>query len=323
MSEFDGIIGHLENIDWPWAAAGGVVKTMSDVEAMAQTAVGWVEDGSQTLAGRLGNATDPEHPELGEQFDVYHHNPVTGESGNSIGMKGKPADEWLAEIPEKVLICAKHGKKFVQNVAPVSDNPEAESRELVARAYEARADAVLLNAGCPNVVTEDGGRHELLSRNPLALAKVLFGLQDITRKYKPIFLRISPQLSHAAMRDIIWSVRYSGVVSAVFTPNTWPDFMPTDQKGQPVPLGYMKGTGGLSGPAVAGRAAEQTVWAVDHLTGSKVDVVSSAGIMTGQELSRRRKLGAVAGAGTTFYYESADWRWDTRRLLESFVSIAQ
>ena len=62
-------------------------------------------------------------------------------------------------------------------------------------------------------------------------------------------------------------------------------------------------------------AAEQTHWAANALHDSGIDVVSSGGIMTSRELKRRLDLGAVAGAGTTFFYQSPDWRYDTDRLL--------
>ena len=135
MSEFNGRIGHLEGIESPWANAGGVAKTVDDVEHLAKTGIGWIEDGSQTLEGRLGNAYNPEHPELGPIRKVYHHDPKTGRTFNSFGMPGKNIDVWSGAIPEKVKIAESHGKKFVQNVAPVSDSPAAESEILVRTAY--------------------------------------------------------------------------------------------------------------------------------------------------------------------------------------------
>ncbi|MDZ7786120.1 MAG: hypothetical protein U5L95_03300 [Candidatus Saccharibacteria bacterium] len=53
---FKGEIGHLEGFESPFANAGGVVKTMHDVEIMANTGVAYIEDGSQPLLPRLGNA---------------------------------------------------------------------------------------------------------------------------------------------------------------------------------------------------------------------------------------------------------------------------
>lgn len=319
MIEFSGKVGHLEDVGWPWANAGGVVKTVMDTEAMAQTGVGWIEDGSHTLLPRLGYAVDPEHPELGAQRTVYTHNPITGETGNCLGMPGAGMDILEKEIPEKVNIAESHHKKYVLNVAPVSGEPIKETQELVSRAYSANAHAVLVNGGCPNVVTEDGGRHELLSRNPKKLGEVLYGLSPIVEKFSPVFLRISPQESYAQAKLIFEVIKNSGVVSAVFLPNTWPSYRPLDEQGEPI-LEVSLGAGGKSGPATAEESTEQTVWAIELLKGSKIDVVSSSGIKDSSELRKRLGIGAVAGAGTTFYYESEDgWIDDTDKLLSELA----
>lgn len=320
MAEFYGRIGHLEGIESPWSNAGGVVKTVEDTEIMARTGAGTVEDGSQTLLGRLGNAVDPEHPELGAVRTVYTHNSETGETGNSLGMPGKGMDVAELEIPEKVAICEAYNKKFIENVAPVSQSPAIESFELVSRAYAAGAHAVLLNAGCPNVVTADGGRHELLSRDPRALSKVLLGLQPVTERYAPIFLRISPQETYEDMKRVCAVIRNSGVVSAVYLPNTWPGFIPVDTTGKPI-LEVPGGAGGKSGPATAGMSAEQADWATFLLKNTNIDVVRSSGIMNAAELKEALAGGAVAGAGTTFYYESVNgWADDTGRLLSDLAA---
>lgn len=320
MIDFDGRIGHLEGIESPWANAGGVAKTLEENLSLAQTGIGWIEDGSQTADGRLGNAVDPEHPELGPTRKVYTHNAETGETGNSLGMPGNPIDIWASEIPEKVQIAETHGKAFVQNVAPVSNNPTSESMRLVERAYREGAHAVILNGGCPNIFSEDGGRHEILSRNPEEFYVVLAGLRQIVDRYHPIFVRISPQATRNAMKSIMEVVIASGVVSAVFTPNTWPGYVPKDKHGNPI-LEVPGGAGGLSGPAVAHDADVQTRWAAEYLSGTKIDVVSSAGITTAAELKKRLRFGnVVAGAGTTFFYESKNgWADETSKLLHDLA----
>ncbi|CAN5641398.1 hypothetical protein BH23PAT2_BH23PAT2_07250 [soil metagenome] len=309
---FDGRVGHFEDIDWPWANAGGVVKSIEDVEVMANTSVGWVEAGSYTLEPRLGNAWNEET----QQADkiVYHHNSETGETGNSLGMPNKGMDIVEKEIPVMTRIANNAGSKLVVNVAPVSEKPLEESVELVRRAYEAGAHSVILNAGCPNVVTPGGGRHELLSRNKEAFTNVLAGLAAAALP-KPIWVRISPQETYASGRGIFKAMIYSGIVSAVLTPNTWPGFKPVDEAGTTV-LNVAGNVGGKSGPATTAQSRLQTVWARYALRGSKIDVISSSGIMNGEELAIRLRLGAVAGAGSTFYYEAQEpWQIATRRLL--------
>jgi dihydroorotate dehydrogenase len=308
MIEFDGRIGHLEYVESPWANAGGVVKTLEDVELMARTGVGMIEAGSYTLAERLGNGPNGE--------TVYYHDPVKGETYNSLGMPNKGMDKVETEIPEMVRIAHAYNKKLVVNVAPVSNQPEKESLELVRRAYDAGADAVILNAGCPNVVTEDGGRHEILSRSPTKLLHVLDALVAIDRS---IFVRLSPQYTGHDTARICGVIKRSRVVSAVLTPNTWPGHQPKNANGEPI-LQVPGGIGGKSGPAMSEDALYQTAWVVQALKGSGIDTISSSSVMNGKELARRMQLGAVAGAGTTFFYESQNgWQDDTNRLLSELA----
>jgi hypothetical protein len=69
---------------------------------------------------------------------------------------------------------------------------------------------------------------------------------------------------------------------------------------------------------MANHAAAETR-AAHFINGSGVDVVSSSGIMDGNELRYRiSSTGATAGAGTTFFYESGDWEHDVDKLLWEF-----
>jgi dihydroorotate dehydrogenase len=312
--EYD--IGHL-TVDSPFGNAGGVVKRVEDVEKMAHTGVGWIEAGSYTLEPRDGNGANGEV--------VYHHNEQTGETFNSLGMPNKGIDAVALEIPDMAQVARRFNKPLIINVAPVTENPVDESIELVRRSYEAGADAVLLNAGCPNVVTEDGGRHEILSHNVGALELVLQGLsaQFVTDKIRPIFIRTSPTIAVKGVgrqrgADIMNVIRESDIVGAVFTPNTWPGHVPLDEDEKPI-LEVPGGVGGKSGPATAQDASQETLLATYCMRRSEIDVVSSGGITTGKELAHRKFYGdAAVGAATTFFYESGDWEHDVDKLLWEF-----
>lgn len=305
-------LGHLE-VDSPFGNAGGVVKSVEDVEVMARTGVGWIEAGSYTLEPLPGNALNPETG----QYDrtVYHHDPESGETYNSLGMPNKGFDAVEKEIPDMAAIAHGYGKPLVVNVAPVSADPAAEAKELVARAYEAGADTVLLNGGCPNVITADGGRHEILSRDPLALYKTLEALRPVVAKYQKVFVRVSPQDTARHTILAVQAIKAAGTASVISTPNTWPGHKPVDNNGVPL-LGVPGNIGGKSGPATAEDAYTQTVWFASK---SLLDVISSGGITHGKELHRRlawrRNGNVVAGAGTTFFYESGDWRHDVDKLI--------
>ena len=306
--EFSGSIGHLDNIESPWGNAGGVVKTVEEAALMARTGVGWIEAGSYTLEPRAGNGA---HGEV-----VYVHDAETGETYNALGMPNKGMDEVEKDIPEMARAAHRNHKRLVVNVAPVTHQPTVEAVELVERAYRAGADAVLLNAGCPNVISAQGEHHQILSYNLTALDLTLRSLKKtVDHHRRPIFLRLSPYDSAISMQPAYQVVAMSGVVSAVFTPNTWSGQQPTGNQ-----LDVPGGKGGKSGPAMAAEALHQTSMAANYLRNTPIDVVSSSGIINGRELLARLNLGAVAGCGTTFYYESMDWRRDTDELLEELAA---
>jgi dihydroorotate dehydrogenase len=317
MADFRGTIGHIEGIESPWGNAGGVVKSIEEVEMMSKTGVGWVEDGSETLLGRLGNGWNAET----EQRDKkdWDYNPETGEMHNSLGMPGKGMDAEEKIIPEKKKIANAYGKPLLVNVAPVTAKPAEESLDLIKRAYAAGADGVILNAGCPNVYDEEGNPHEVLSKSPVDFGRVLFYLADAGLS-KPIWVRISPQESLANMMLISNPVKLSGIVSAILTPNTWMVPMPVKPNGENL-LEVNVPRVGKSGPAMAEEATKETAWAVSALRGSGIDVISSSSIKNANELKRRLSVGAVAGAGTTFFYTSENgWQYDTDRLLSDLAA---
>lgn len=322
-------IGHLV-VESPFGNAGGVVKTVEDVEAMAKAGVGWVEAGSYTLEPRRGNAWNEETGQYDKR--VYCHNPDTGETFNSFGMPNKGMDEVARDMPEMVRTAHAFGKPLVVNVAPVSEAPVEESVELVRRAYEAGADAVLLNAGCPNVVTAGGGRKEILSHNPRRLYEVLEAIGSIAGThalFPKVFVRTSPVDSQEQALQVVRAMEAANNVGAVFTPNTWPNHVPLAPDGTRI-LDVPGGAGGLSGPATKDAAREQTYW---FALQSLFNVVSSGGIDNGYELHSRlyvpgqRVLGravhaAVAGAGTTLFYESEDWQESVDKLLREFAAAS-
>jgi dihydroorotate dehydrogenase len=300
---FEGNLAHLE-IESPWGNAGGVAKTIEEVNHIAHSGVGWIEAGSYTLEARKGNAFSEETGEYSN--NVYYHSSGSGETFNSLGMPNKGMDQVEKEIPEMNKLAKKLGKNVIINVAPTGLEPVTESVELVRRAYEAGASAVLLNTGCPNVVTSDGGRKELLSHNQEKLEDVLEALRPTVQKFLPVFIRTSPMDTYEQSRKIYKTICRSKVVSVLFAPNTWPGHVPKRDSGEEI-LQVAGGIGGKSGPATAKDSAKQLAWALaGQPAPHRIPVISSSGIVNGYELGRRLRLGAIGGAGTTLYYESAN-----------------
>jgi dihydroorotate dehydrogenase len=293
LSEFK--IGHLE-VEAPWGNAASVVTNTRDVEIMAKSNIGWVEAGPFTPEPREGNGPS------GEKTTYY--DAATGAFHNCKGMPNEGI-ETAAQlvIPEMVEIAEEHGKKLVVNVSPTTpEQADEESRELVALAYEAGAHGVLLNAGCPSIVREDGSRQENPGCDPQMLGKMMLSLAEVTEKNYPIFLRVPPTENYSEMRSRLRPIKDS-VVSVVFATNTKP-LNEADGQYLDVP----DETGGMSGPALTEFGRTQLGWALSaaRRSGRNIDVVSSIGIHSGEELYKRIRSGAVGGAGTSAYYIGAE-----------------
>lgn len=294
---FTGEIGHLTGIESPLLNAGGVVRTVIDVEIMAQTGVGAVEAGSYTIEPRSFPDDKPN--------EVYSHDPSTGETRNNLKMPNQGLDVLITEIPEMVKITHAYNKPLIINVAPVGEDPVAEVLELVSRTYEAGADAVLVNAGCRNVRREDGSQKEMLSDNPRLLRSALRGLLRVVRSHNPVFVRLAPYEEDGHKRlmasQALWT---SGTVSAAFVCNS---FKTND------------GVGGRSGLIMADASAIETEFMVHYFRDTNrdnnVDVVRSCGVANASELKRSLDLGAVAGAASTIFNESGSWKEPANRIL--------
>jgi dihydroorotate dehydrogenase (fumarate) len=310
MSEYT--IGHLE-VSSPWGNAGGVVKTPEEVELMAHTGVGWVEAGSYSLEPRTSQHQDGEN--------LYRHSDTTGYTFNSLKLPNPGMDVAEKQIPQMRDIAHGLGKKLLINVVPVSSNPIPEAQELSQRAYEAGADGVVLNTGCPTVKE---GKSEILSYDFRLFKSTVDELRTVAEDHQPIFVKISPQDSYSDMRRLLRLIDRE-IVSAIIAVNTWPVRFEPNDANNPI-LQISGGSAGKSGPATAKDAFKQTSWASSaaSIGGRKLDIISATGIMTGEELGLRMSLGAVAGAGTTLYYESAEEGWSeaTDRLLRQYAETS-
>jgi dihydroorotate dehydrogenase len=319
-------IGEIQ-FESPLMNAGGLLKTVADVEMMARTAVGAVLAGSFTLDGRVGNSPGGE--------TVYYHDYKAQVSYNSLGMPNAGARELAAsgELQQMVNIAHDLGKPFIFNFAPVSGDPVDEVITLggILSKYEIEGiDAIELNASCPNVITKDGGRHELLSHHPELLEEVLAELCDIAANEVPLkalITRVSPFRDKTDAIALARVLERTGI-DAVSAFNTFPGGRPLNQEGEPIlqvrgGVGVPDGTGGQSGLGMSAATEEQTQWLIDARTEVEgaFDIIGSNGIGSGETMKRRIDMGAVAVSATTLFWESASWGEAASRILEVYAEL--
>jgi dihydroorotate dehydrogenase len=312
-------IGGYE-LESPLINGGGPVKTLEDVRLMAQTGVGAVLGGSYTINPRVGNSPNGEVD--------YYHDEHTGITYNSKGLPNPGMDYVSDNAREMMAICHEYGKPFILNFAPVTSRPRIELRMMagmLVRHGVDSIDAIELNASCPNVITEDGGRHELLCYDPQHLEDVLGDLKDISKEYLQvgsIFVRVSP-FRKRVESDKLAQILEDLQIDAVAAFNTWPGGVPTDDRGRPI-LQVPGNAGGMSGPGMQMQAEAQTKKlrdAREALDGT-FDIIGSNGIATGESMARRLRLGAAAVSATTAFWEARSWGDAADRLLREFAECS-
>jgi dihydroorotate dehydrogenase len=312
------IIGAYE-MESPLMNAGGVVKTIEDVRMMAQTGVGAILAGSYTLEPRVGNSPNGER--------VYYHDEVTGITYNSLGMPNNGIAEVAKELPEMISIAHDLGKPFILNIAPVTSNPAAEIAVMLGILEDAgirELDGLELNAGCPNVVTADGGRHELLSHHTDLLGETVSEIIDVSNRgmrLGSLMVRISPFRDKSDATNIA-KLLVDVPVDFVSAFNTFPGGIPVDSVGNNV-LQVPGGAGGQSGAGKALLAEEQTLWLVearDH-AGIGFEILGSNGIQNARSMKSRMDIGASAVSLTTLFYEARSWGSAVSNLLDNYADL--
>lgn len=306
-------------LESPLINAGGLVKSIEDAQLMSQTAVGAVLAGSYTLEERFGNGSNGQ--------TVYYHDPKTGITYNSLGMPNKSLPKVAKELPAMIQIAHDNGKAFILNFAPVSDDPIMEvitMVEVLAKAGVEELDAIELNASCPNVVMDNGSRHELLSHHPQLLGEVLLELSDVSVNEVPcdrLMVRISPFLQEGDAQKLATVVAESGA-DTISAFNTFPGGVPVDARGNHI-LQVPGGMGGQSGAGMRSRAEEQMQWLVTAREAINADfeIIGSNGISDAESMKRRLDMGAAAVSATTLFWEARSWAQAADELLRSYAEL--
>lgn len=138
----------------PIGNGGGTCKTVRDVEKFIRTGIGAIEIGSITEEYRPGSTGDTARE-------------GTGFTLNSLGLPNGGRKYYEEHLVEMISMIQGAGKKAIVNVAGFSME---EYGSLTKMAFEAGADFVVENYGCPNVWA-DKMQKAILSYNLIALEK--------------------------------------------------------------------------------------------------------------------------------------------------------
>lgn len=189
--------------------AGGVVKTLADVEKYAKAAVNRILVGSITWDFRIGN-------EAVAPGELYYFDPETGESGNAFGLNNNGAERYARELGTMVRIAHSQGKELWVSIVGESVD---EIIKLVRFCFEHRVDGVQINLACPNV-HDQGVQKPLFCNDPALVEQILWRLETANCKGRPIGIKLAPTEDETLLRDLCKVVRVTNVVTEVVAANT-------------------------------------------------------------------------------------------------------
>lgn len=253
--------------------AAGTAKTVATAQAVLDTGSQSVVLGSFALRERTGNDGTTDY--FGEAFSL-----------NVRGIPSPPPEVWTATVAEVVGRAHPLGKTVCVSVAAFDP---ADYGVLAELAFDAGADAVELNFGCPNM-QEGGTFAPVMSYRPGMAADALGGLQCPRGE---VWAKVSPIFDDALFAELAAVLRFP-LVAGVVAVNTLPQCLALNDDGSPV-LSFGSGMGGMAGPALKPIALAQVAkWAREGFR-----VIGAGGITSGRDLRDFRKCGAESCQANT------------------------
>ncbi|MBQ7771986.1 MAG: quinone-dependent dihydroorotate dehydrogenase [Bacteroidales bacterium] len=281
----------------PVGLAGGLDKNGEFYNDMANFGFGFVEIGSLTPQPQDGNPKP-------RCFRVPQDKAIINRFGiNNKGVKN--AVEHLKKVRPEVIVAANISK----NSTSINEDAAKDYESGFALLYDF-VDMFVVNVSCPNVVG-------LTSLQDITfLSEIVDRLLDLRMyydEYRPILLKVSPDLSREQLDDIIdYSLR-SGIDGLVAGNTT------RSRDGLSIPQEQIEkiGNGGMSGAPVYKKNLALVKY-IHEKTGGKLPVIGVGGIMSAQDAKEMLDAGAsLVEIYTGFIYEGPALIKNINKLLES------
>lgn len=287
------------------------------VGKLARTAIGAMTLGSITLSPRLGN-------EVKYDGIMYHHNPETGKTLNAMALPNFGLKTAVQSHDELVELA--EGKPLIWSLAPDGSphrgRPKEQLKRMTAAIFAAGAGLVELNLSCPNVSLPCADESMQLGHSLGDTAAILEAVKGEADSAHQVGVKLPPYLSDDHFEQISTMVKIfkANRVKFITTSNTLLTAVPSgDPEAQRVFAKLPEPRVGLSGPATAEAGQEQLrIW--HGATDGQIDIISTLGVSTGQELATRLSMGAAAGGGVTFFRQNPNWSEAVPALLRDFYT---
>lgn len=267
----------------PVGLAGGLDKNGEVYNELSDFGFGFVEIGSLTAKPQPGNPK----PRL---FRVVKDKAII----NRMGINNHGVTQAIRNINSnhpRVIIAG--------NIAPNSSSQGEQVTEDYKTAFSLLYDFVdmfVINISCPNVV----GLTSLQEVSSLSdIMDNLLNMRTGFDTYKPILLKLSPDLTHSQIDEILDYALVSGIDGIVAGNTT------RSRDGLTIPEEKIKeiGNGGMSGAPVHQKNLKMVRY-IYGKTGSKLPIIGVGGIMTPEQAKEMLDAGAsLIEIYTGFIYE--------------------
>ncbi len=267
----------------PVGLAAGFDKDARLVDELAAFGFGFIEIGTLTPKAQPGN----DKPRL---FRLPQDQALINRMGfNNDGVEA--AVERLKKRKSRVMIGGNIGKNKA--------TPNDQALQDYAICFEAlypHVDYFVLNVSSPNTP----GLRELQDKEPLRkLLEHVIGLSRGKERYKPVLLKIAPDLTDTQLDDVVailLETKTDGVIATNTTINR--DGLVTGKERITA-----IGNGGLSGKPLRQRATD-VVRYLRQKTGENFPIIAAGGIMSADDALEKLKAGAdLVQIYTGFIYE--------------------
>jgi len=255
----------------PVGIAGGLDKDGECYIALSCLGAGFVEIGSLTCAPQVGNPK----PRV---FRIVQDKAIINRMGiNNHGVSN--AIRNLTGFPPKVIVAG--------NIAPRSSSHGDEVAKDYLEAFTMLYDYVdmfVINISCPNVEGLTG------LQDVSALSDIMDSLLDMRTgfdKYKPVLLKLSPDLVHAQIDEILSYAMSSGIdgIVAGNTTRSRDGLTISEERVREI------GKGGMSGAPLFRRNIEMVRYIHDKTEG-RLPIIGVGGIMSPEDAKAMLDAGA-------------------------------
>lgn len=267
----------------PVGLAAGFDKDASFYKEFSVFGFGFIEIGTVTPKPQQGNP-------LPRSFRLPKDKALINRMGfNNLGVD--QALDRLKSRPDGLIIGGNIGK----NTATPADKVVEDYEYCFTRLYD-HVDYFVVNVSCPNI----GDISKLQDQETLeAILGRLAQLRKERKIYRPILLKISPDLNFKQIDETLAIVRKNGIDGIVAVNTT------ITRDGLLTPVEKVKaiGNGGLSGAPLRQRSNE-IIRYIKQKTKGELPVIGSGGIMTPSDAIEKIEAGAdLLQVYTGFVYE--------------------